>query len=163
MAWGSGQGAILSSGMHAPNFELKDLAGGSESLLQILERGPALLAFYKVSCPVCQMTFPFLERLANNDAVQVIGISQDNSKATGEFNARFGVTFLTLLDEAGEGYAVSNAFGIGSVPTIFVVETDGTISKSFAGFSKDDFEEIGRRVNVQAFRQDESVPRFKAG
>ncbi len=163
MAWGSDQGAILSAGMHAPSFDLKSLAGCAESLLQILERGPALLAFYKVSCPVCQMTFPFLERLANNDAVQVIGISQDNPKATGEFNTRFGVTFPTLLDESGEGYPVSNAFGISSVPTIFLVETDGTISKSFAGFSKDDLEEIGRRVNVAPFRQDESVPRFKAG
>lgn len=156
-------GGILGPGMHAPGFELKDLAGQIKSLTQILEKGPVLLAVFKVSCPVCQFTVPFLERLSKNDGVQVIGISQDDSKSTKAFQERFRVTFPTLLDEGREGYPVSNALGISTVPTMFVVETDGTISKSFAGFSKPDFEQIGKRINVRPFRPDEYVPEFKAG
>src|SRR5438045_3229633 len=123
---------------HAEPFELKDLDGNTHSLSEILSRGPALLALFKVSCPVCQLTFPFFERMAKNESLQVIGISQDDAKATKAFNARFGVTFPTLLDESGAGYPVSNAFGISTVPSVFVVETDGSVSQSFAGFSKRD-------------------------
>ena len=163
MSWRADDGGILKRGMQAPRFELKELAGGRRSLQEMLERGPVLLAFFKVSCPVCQLTFPFLERLAKNDAVQAIGISQDDATSTKAFNDRFGVTFPTLLDEAAEGYPVSNGFGISSVPTVFVVETDGTISNSIEGFSKRDLDAIGERIHVAPFRPDEYVPEFKAG
>lgn len=156
-------GGILKAGVRAPKFELKELAGERRSLEQLLERGPVLLAFYKVSCPVCQLTFPFLERLSKNDEAQVIGISQDDASSTTAFNHRFGVTFPTLLDEAKQGYPVSNGFAIGTVPTVFVVESDGTISKSFEGFSKRDLDAIGDRVNVRPFLPDEYVPEFKSG
>src|SRR5438045_8829779 len=97
---------MLGRGMHAPRFELNDLAGGRQSLEKILEKGPVLLAVFKVSCPVCQLTFPFLERISHNDAVEVVGISQDDSGSTAGFNRRFGITFPTLLDDAREGYPV---------------------------------------------------------
>lgn len=163
MAFRSQQRGILSAGMHAPAFELCDAAGERHSLDALLKKAPVLLAFFKVSCPVCQLTFPFLERISRNNALQVVGISQDDVAATRKFNDRFGVDFLTLLDEAREGYAVSNAFGISSVPTLFVIETDGAISSSFAGFSKRELNEIGRRVEVRPFHDDEYVPEFKAG
>ena len=159
----SSDAGILKAGMHAPAFELQDVSGGKQSLAQLLGKGPVLLAFFKVSCPVCQLTLPFLERLSANDAVQVIGISQDDASATKKFNEKYGVTFPTLLDQAHEGYPVSNAYGISSVPTVFVVETDAAISGSFAGFSKRDLNEIGRRVEVRPFRDEEYVPEFKAG
>src|SRR5579884_3556785 len=139
---------MLASGMHAPDFELNDLAGGRVRLSGLLERAPVLLAFFKVSCPVCQLTFPYLERLAKNEGVQIVGISQNDAKATRGFNDKYGVTFPTLVDEAAEGYIVSNAFGISSVPSIFVVETDGRVSAAFSGFSKRDLEMVGRRVNI---------------
>jgi len=154
---------MLQRGMHAPPFELDDLAGKKQSLAQILEKGPVLLALFKVGCPVCQLTFPFLERMADNDALQVVGLSQDDVSNTKAFNQRFGVTFPTLIDQAREGYPVSNAFGISVVPSLFLIETDGTISHSFAGFSKRDLEEIGKRINVRPFLPNEYVPEFKSG
>ena len=154
---------MLEPGAAAPSFQLSTLNGSSLALNQVLAKGPALLAFFKIGCPVCQLTFPFLERMAANEAVQIVGISQDDAKGTQEFNHRFGVTFTTLLDESKRGYPVSNDFGISSVPSLFVVETDGSVSKSFAGFSKRDLEELGERMHVKPFRPDEKVPEFKAG
>ena len=86
--WCKKKAPMLEAGMRAPSFELKSLDGEKRSLEDILGKGPALLAFYKISCPVCQLTFPFLERLAKNDAVRVIGISQDDAKSTQAFNDR---------------------------------------------------------------------------
>jgi peroxiredoxin len=90
---------MLEAGVRAPSFELKSLDGGKKSLEDILASGPALLAFYKVSCPVCQLAFPYLERLAGGTSLQLIAISQDDDSTTKSFNQRFGVTFPTLLDQ----------------------------------------------------------------
>jgi peroxiredoxin len=156
--WGRPKKVMLEGGTRAPSFRLKDLSGNLVSLEEILSKGPALLAFYKVSCPVCQLTFPYLERLAAGGPIQIIGVSQDDLGATQGFNQRFGVTFPTLLDQAQESYPASNAFGITNVPSMFLVEPDGRISSAFAGFSKRDMEALG-----VVFRADENVPEWKAG
>jgi peroxiredoxin len=142
---------------------LKDLTGADVSLDEILAKGPALLAFYKISCPVCQLAAPYLERLTAGSSPRIVGISQDDAAATQGFNQRFGVTFPTLLDSSKAGYPASNAYGITNVPTLFVVEPDGQIAKVIAGFSKRDLEELGARAGVQTFRAEENVPEWKAG
>jgi len=156
----------LEAGDRAPDFELPLLEGGSQSLKTILESGPALLAFFKVSCPVCQLTFPFLERIhqgAGEDQLQVIAVSQDDARDTRDYNRRYGVTFRTLLDEARKGYAVSNAFGISTVPALFLVEQDGAVSLASAGFVKRDIGAVAERVGATPFRPDEYVPEWQAG
>ncbi len=153
----------VASGAKAPEFRLTELDGATRSLDDILAGGPALLAFFKISCPVCQLTAPYLERLAANNAIQVIGISQDDAGATRGFLQRFGATFRTLLDLSSEDYPASNAYGITSVPSLFLLERDGTIVRAFNGFSKRDFEEIGARAGVSPFGPDDHVPEWKAG
>lgn len=154
---------ILATGQKAPAFDLKDLNGAGQSLDSILQKGPALLAFFKSSCPVCQLTFPYLERLAASTAVQVIGLSQDDAKTTTAFNNRFGVTFETLLDDSKAGYVVSNEFGITAVPSIFLVEQDGTISQAFSGFSKREMQAAGERMRVAPFSPEDNVPEHRPG
>jgi peroxiredoxin len=154
---------VVSAGAKAPSFRLPALDGSTRSLEDILAAGPVLLAFYKISCPVCQLTAPYLERLAANSAIQVIGISQDDAGATRGFTQRFGVTFPTLLDSVQDNYVASNAYGISSVPSLFLIEHDGSISRSFQGFSKRDLEEIGSRAGISPFGPDDHVPDWKAG
>ena len=154
---------LVPAGEQAPEFELKELDGGKRSLREILKAGPALVAFYKIGCPVCQLTAPYLERLSAGQKLQIVGISQDDDSATEGFLKRFGVTFPTLLDQAGDGYPASNAYGVSSVPSLFLVEPDGRVSKSFSGFSKRDLEDVGARAGIAPFRPDENVPEWKAG
>jgi len=54
--------SALSPGKTAPPIALATLDGEKVSLGEALKKGPVLAAFFKVSCPVCQFTFPFLER-----------------------------------------------------------------------------------------------------
>ena len=117
----------LAAGNIAPGFSLNALDGKEYSLGALMERGPVVAAFFKISCPVCQFTFPFLERLYqrySGDGVSFLGISQDDVKSTSSFANEYGVTFPILIDDA-DGYLVSNAYGLTSVPTIFLIETDG--------------------------------------
>ena len=161
--WGKKKAAMLEAGVRAPSFQLKSLDGGKKTLEELLAAGPTLLAFFKVSCPVCQLAFPYIERLAAGSSLQVIAISQDDDSSTQSFNQRFGVTFPTLLDQSKDGYPASNAYGISTVPSLFLVEKDAQISKSFSGFSKRDLEAVGERAGVKPFRPDDNVPDWKAG
>jgi peroxiredoxin len=161
--WGKKKTAMLEAGVRAPSFQLTSLGGGKRSLEEILTAGPVLLAFYKVSCPVCQLAFPYIERIAAGSSLQIIGISQDDESATKSFNQRFGVTFPTLLDQSKENYPVSNAYGISTVPSLFLVEKDGEVSKAFSGFSKRDLEAVGQRAGAKPFGPEDNVPEWKAG
>jgi peroxiredoxin len=150
----------------APDFELKDTAGKPWSSASLRAKAPTLYAFFKVSCPVCQLTLPYLDRLQTNvsmDQLRVVGISQDDAASTKYFNHDFGVTFPTLLDTKQAGYPVSNAYRISSVPSLFLVEADGTVSWSSTGFVKADLEALATRFGVAMFRQDDDVPAWKAG
>jgi len=160
MAFRSG-GRRLKDGDRAPSFSLEDIHGVKFSLEQIRGAGPAVLAFFKISCPVCQYTFPFLERMAKGASLRFYGISQDNVKSTNGFLREQGVTFPTLLDDSA--YSVSNAFGITTVPVMFLVEPDGSISWVSEGFSRQELEELGRRAGAPPFRPGEYVPEWKAG
>ncbi|MEK7409545.1 MAG: TlpA disulfide reductase family protein [Acidobacteriota bacterium] len=160
----SKQGGMLKAGSHAPDFQLRDLDGQPRPLQELLARGPAVLAFFKITCPVCQYTFPFLERLHQaGSAVQFVGVSQDSVRDTREFNRDCGVTFPTLLDEAAQGYPASNGFGISVVPSLILVEPDGKIAWTSDGFSRDDLEALGRRVGASPFQHGERIPDFKPG
>ena len=158
---------MLSAGAKAPGFTLTDLSGRKHTLSEILERGPVLLALYKISCPVCQLTMPYLERIAAGSlhpgSLQVIGISQDDERGTHRFLKTQSLTMPTLLDREEDGYQLSNAFGITHVPSLFLVETDGTISLATNGFLKRDIEAIGRRAGVHPFHAEDHVPEWKAG
>jgi peroxiredoxin len=153
---------MLGPGSIAPPFTLDSLDGASHSLAELLEHGPVLLAFFKISCPVCQMALPFLDRMAAG-SLQIVAISQDDAASTRRFHSKFGVALPTLLDHETADYPVSNAFGISHVPSLFLVEPDGSISFASEGFLKTEFEALGIRAGIAPFRQDEAVPAWKAG
>lgn len=154
---------MVLTGTPAPAFTLPDLDGKPVTLSSLHHTQPALLVFFKVSCPVCQMTLPFLNRLQSSGKLTVTAISQDDATATQRFRARFGVTLPALLDDEDAGYPVSNAFQLTNVPSLFLVEPDGVISLGVAGFSKLDLEAIAERAGVQMFQAGESVPAWRPG
>ncbi|HXY00308.1 MAG TPA: TlpA disulfide reductase family protein [Candidatus Limnocylindrales bacterium] len=161
----------IESGMDAPNFSLKAVDGKEYSLSTLLERGPVVVGFFKISCPVCQFTFPFLQRIAERFAGKsgsVIGISQDDARSTKEFNQEYGVKFPTLVDDPG--YSVSNAYGLTNVPTVLLIAPDGRAKVSFLGFDKAGLEKIADELAPHArisasplFRPDEVIPDYKPG
>ena len=154
---------LLEPGTLSPGFRLPQLNGGEISLQEIAANGPALIAFFKISCPVCQLTFPFLERIHTPGKLPVYGISQNDAADTRGFAQRCGVNFPVLLDTKQSGFAISNAFGISNVPTMFLIERDGTISRVFVGWRKQEIDWLAAKAGVSAFRQGENVPEWKAG
>jgi peroxiredoxin len=157
------QRPLLEAGSRAPEFVLARLDGGEASVQDIIANGPALLAFFKISCPVCQMTFPYLDRIHTPGRLPIYGVSQNDEEDTRAFNAHFGVGFPMLLDREENGFPASNAFGISSVPTMFLIERDGTVSRVIQGWVKQDIEWLANTAGVAPFRQGDNPPQWKAG
>jgi peroxiredoxin len=164
------QNELLRAGQHAPDFDLARLSDGtspeSAELAKLLASGPILLAFFKSTCPVCQMTLPFLQRIHQGRApgsYQVYGVSQDDASTTREFVQEFGIGFPMLLDTEESGYPASNAYGLSHVPSLFLVQPDGAIAWSGEGFHKKEFLALAAQAGVDPFQPDENVPEWKAG
>ncbi len=160
--------SALAAGTPAPDFKLPLIGGGEFSLRQTLAKGPAVLVFFKISCPVCQYSLPYFDRLARALAergVSVVAISQDDEPNTLLFLRTFGISLRTARDD--DGYAVSAAYGLTNVPTVFEINGDGLIAASIVGWSKSEVEEIYARhlapEGRPLFQTDEPVAAFRAG
>jgi peroxiredoxin len=150
---------MIQPGVAAPAIELPDIQGTTQTPLGGLSNGPVVLVFYKTSCPTCQLTFPFLERLAAS--ANLVAVSQDDARDSREFNQRCGVTFPTLLD--ARPYPVSNAYQITNVPSLFIIESDGRVSFAVHGFNKAALEKLGDRFGVPVFSEPDHVPDLRPG
>lgn len=169
--FGACRKSALAPGETAPPISLSSIEGETVSLAGALQKGPVVAAFFKVTCRTSQFTFPYLERIFENYGggnVTFWAISQDDAEDTREFLNKYKVKFPALLDP--KGYAVSNQYGIASVPTIFVIGADGNIEVSSVGFSKSDIESInvlsaraaGKPV-TSVFAPGENVPEHRPG
>src|SRR5690242_3027544 len=144
----------LQSGAIAPEITLPTLDGKSFSLQEARKRGPVLLVFFKVSCPVCQFSMPYLDRLfraAGANGPAVIGISQDKKQETESFCREYGATFPIALDDTTK-YPASNAYGLTNVPSFFLVSPDGEIEISSVGWSRADLERIAQAMGRTAHK-----------
>jgi len=162
---------VLKVGESAPDFGLVATDGKRYSLQEGLKLGPVLVAFFKVACPTCQYTFPFLERLnqqLRSSKVQIWGISQDGVKDNQRFARDYSVTFPILIDEYP--YQLSRQYGLEYVPSILLIAADGSLAIKSEGFVKRDLLEIQKALaqtlsaSVGAlFSPKENVPEYKPG
>lgn len=164
--------SALTTGVHAPDIQLNFLDGTRFTLDSALAKGPVMAVFFKVSCPVCQLALPFVERIYKaykaSGKFTVVSVSQDDAADTQAFNREFGITFPTLLD--AKGYPVSNAYGLTNVPTIFLISPQKEIETSIVSWSRADMEDLNKVLAgiagvpaAQIFTPADRVPDFKPG
>ena len=162
----------IGKGKPAPEISLPGMNGDHFSLAEARQRGPVLAAFFKVSCPTCQYTFPFLERLYKaypRDKVTLVGISQNPRPDTAQFAEKFGITFPIFLDDT-QGYPVSNAYGLTNVPSLFYISPEGGVEQVTVGWLRAEVEELNKRLaaaasmpKAQVFAPGEEVVDYMAG
>src|SRR5271166_5280250 len=163
----------LLTGKLAPDLNLPTLDGKQVSLHDLLQHGPVVLAFFKISCPVCQYAFPMYERMAQahkDTGATFLGICQNGVSDAKAFAREYGVTFPIAIDNDANYYAVSNAYGLTNVPTLFYIDQDGEIEVSSVGWSKDDVDKVNAKLAALCqqkpptlWRSGEDVPAFRAG
>ena len=126
---------MLVPGDRAPSFRLPDIDTGE--IVSDPWRGaatPTLLAFFKVSCPVCQMAAPMVRAMADSGA-RVVGIGEDPAPALADYRDRWGQMVPTVSEP--RPYRVSDAYRLASVPTVYLVGPDGAVLDVVAGWDRD--------------------------
>ncbi len=161
----------MTAGKIAPHFKLLSTSGEKFALREALAKGPVLAAFFKVDCPTCQYTFPFLERLYQQfraPGAQVWGIVQNDASDGKRFARDYALTFPILVDD--QPYAASREYHLKYVPSLFLIGRDGQIARSSDGFVKTDLLEIqnalAQMLGASAaalFLPTEPVPEYKPG
>ncbi len=141
----------LPAGSFAPEARFRTTDGGSLSTKEVVVAGnglPVLLAFFKTSCPICQLAWPYLQRLHGaygGKSVHVVGISQDDAASSRAYYATHGAATFDLLLDPEPTFVASNAFNVESVPLLVLLAPDGKVEDTFAGWSKKRMESLGAR------------------
>ncbi len=135
----------------APRVRFRTTEGATLSTADVVASGhdlPVLLAFFKTSCPICQLTWPYLQRLHRAygaKAVHVVGVSQNDADSSRAYYAEYGGATFDLLLDPEPTFAASNAFGVESVPHLVLLSPEGLVEDVFAGWSKARMEALGAR------------------
>jgi thiol-disulfide isomerase/thioredoxin len=131
----------------------------------------ALLVFFKTSCPTCRWALPFFENLhrsSKSDVLQVIAVAEDEESDVVSLANELGLTFPIALEPAP--YETSAAYGLTTVPTLFLVRKDGVVELSSAGFARDEILEMISCAAARAgakpispFPEGAEIPAFRPG
>jgi hypothetical protein len=121
---------------------------------------PGLLVFFQTDCPTCHLITPYLNALAERGAA-VRGVSQDDAAATEAFVRTMRVPFPVMADE---GLVESRRYGPVTVPTLLLLDDDGRVLRSEAGFDKDVLNEMAAALGYTAVATaDDGAPWRKPG
>ena len=123
-------------GEKAPSFALPDMHGRTISLEQF--SGKVLfVTFWAPWCITCKVELPELDALYRKygkDGLEVMGVSVTGEEEVSTFLRKVPVNLPILIDKKNEA---SDAYGVTSLPTGFIIGRDGIIRWVHKGFSKD--------------------------
>ena len=150
----------LAPGDRAPTFILDDIATG-EQVTNPWTAGPTVVAFFKVTCPVCQIVAPKIQALADA-GVRVTAIGEDPSPKLAAYAERFGQRVPTLTEPPP--YRVSTAYGVTAVPTIFLVDQDGVVQQSVGAWDRERWNALAVAAGAPPVSADgDGLPSFRPG
>lgn len=151
---------LAAPGTRARSFNLDDAFTG-ERVSDPWRHGPTVLAFFKVTCPVCQMTAPKVQALADA-GVRVTAIGEDPAPRLIAYAERYGQNVPTLTEPPP--YRVSDAYGVSAVPTLFLVDMDGLIQQAVAGWDRDGWNALAAAAGAPPVsRSGDGLPPFRPG
>ena len=128
---------------------------------------PTVLVFYKVTCPVCQLAGPVVERLHGAYPGRVQGVGQDPDEALAEFGRTYGLSAPAVSD--APPYPASNAYGVRVVPTLFLVDR-GEVRDVVESWDRDGFNRVSAELAeltgadpVTVSTPEDGLPSFRPG
>ena len=129
---------------------------------------PVSLFFYKVTCPTCQLAAPTMRLFERAFPGRVVGIGQDPAAKLVLFAAEHDMGISSIEDVPP--YAISEAYAVESVPTLFLVGGDARVIESVGAWDRDGFNRVAATLaeltNVEPVlvsRPGDGLPPFKPG
>jgi peroxiredoxin len=120
----------------------------------------AVVVFFETDCPTCQLALPYLN-LLRQDSVQVIGLSQDDERATREFVSQLKISYSVELDS---GLKISRAYDPHNVPTFYLLDETGQVQQTLVGFDRQGLNDLAAAVGQSPIAPaDDGAPAWKPG
>jgi peroxiredoxin len=130
--------------------------------------GPVGLFFYKVTCPTCQLAAPTMRAFEDAFPGRVVGVGQDPADKLERFAERFSMGIRSVEDPPP--YPASDAYGVVSVPTLYLVGEDGRVLESVGAWDRDGFNRVAASLSrltggptVEVSTPGDGLPAFKPG
>ncbi|WP_342512960.1 redoxin domain-containing protein [Sporosarcina sp. FSL K6-1522] len=128
----------LQRGDTPPDFELTTIAGETVKLSD-LQGKKVVLNFWASWCGPCKAEMPHMEKFYKKHkdeenveiiAVNLLSVEKQGMQGVEQFIDAYGLTFPIPLDEDG---AIMDAYQVMTIPTTFMLGTDGTIVHKIVG------------------------------
>ncbi|MBY0122834.1 redoxin domain-containing protein [Bacillus sp. S/N-304-OC-R1] len=123
-------------GNPAPNFELTTLEGEIVRLSDYKGK-KVMLNFWATWCPPCKAEMPHMQNFYENNkdkGIEILAVNLtqiDNGKeAIKTFVKAYGLTFPIPLDENA---AIGTQYQAFTIPTTYIIDSNGIISKKIVG------------------------------
>ncbi len=151
---------MLGAGDRAPTLSLPDAATG-EPIADPWRDGPVVLAFFKTTCPVCQMAAPKVQALAES-GVRVVGVGEDPPAKIASYSDSYGQKVPTLSEPSP--YEVSDAYGLEAVPSLVLVDDDGTILDAVESWDRAAWNRLAEAAGAAPISDEgDGLPPFRPG
>jgi hypothetical protein len=148
-----------------PSTALTTLDGAERSMAAVWADGPAIVLIGHRDCATTRLTLPFVDRLHRGkpEAATVVAVLQDDPAAARDLAADLGLALPILLEV--DPYPLAAELELRSVPTVFLVGTDGHIRRASEGFRRDDLEALAREIGMAQplFTPADAVPARRPG
>jgi peroxiredoxin len=151
---------VIEPGAEAPSIDLPDAANG-ECVADPWQAGSVVLAFFKTTCPVCQMAAPKVQALADA-GVRVVAVAEDPPAEIQAYADRYGQEVTTVSEPAP--YPASDAYGIDTVPTLFLVDEDGTVRDAVVSWDRAGWNRLAAAAGSPPVSdENDGLPPFRPG
>jgi thiol-disulfide isomerase/thioredoxin len=145
-----GTAAASEVGEMGPGFQLPILGRTDQVAMSDLKGQVVFLDFWASWCGPCRESLPVYEALYQqfgSKEFQVVAINLDEFKKDAEgFLNQHPVSYTVLLDPAGIS---ASAWQIKAMPSSFLLDRQGRIVRSYAGFESSDIQRLKNDIEAE--------------
>ena len=139
----------LETGEKAPPFVNPDLEMQHVWSRDYLGKGWVIIDFFATDCEGCKKELPILERLAHDFidqglVVLVFASDPEGQEVVVPYFQRQPTKLAVLLDRYR---VVVNKYGVKEIPSVFLLDPDGTVVYKGVGFQEDLYDQISQLIS----------------
>lgn len=115
-----------------PEIAAQTITGAS--VAEQITTGPGIIYFWAEWCGICRTMQGSISELLKTYPGVTVAMQSGNSEEVTEYQQQAGLSWQTVADEDG---SIGSLYGIRGVPAVFILDKDGQIKFTSAGYSSE--------------------------